>query len=154
MTQIIFFQVSEEKKHFPEEIARYCSNDVSPIKDISFMPNAISLDDANDILKFIDGGGLGKDPTSDYFIRREKCIRYVMTYGDSFFSLVADYLIQPYTYNQFSGGYKRNYTLCPDSLVQTSMGNTIKMFIKHNNLPNKTIIKVHLQSSYIKGTQI
>lgn len=127
---------------------------IAYVESITLIQNAISQNERNEIIKSIDGGILGKDLTSKYFIRREKCIRFVMTLDTSFFVLNQDFFIQDSVYNEFSGGYKRYYELCPDSLLQNSLANIIKLFIKHNKLPEKSIVLIQLQSSYIKGNQI
>lgn len=111
----------------------------------------MSQKEIDEITKFVDEGGLGEDPSSKHFIYREKCIRFVLTLGESFISLSQDYFIQESIYNRFSGGYKRHYKLCPDYILQSTLSNTIRTFINHNKLQNRNIILIQLQSSYIKG---
>ena len=128
----------------------HCKN-VSHIESISLINNAISKNERNAIIKFIDNGGLGEDPSSKHFIRREKCIRFIVTFEDNVLALSQDYFIQESAYNEFSGGYKRYYKLCPESVLQGPLLNIIKLFIKHNNLPTKSMLLIQLQSSYVKG---
>ena len=111
----------------------------------------ISTEDADEVIQFVDNGGLGVDPSSKYFMHREKCIRFIITYDETFFCLSQNYFLQASCYNDFSGGYKRIYKLLPESLLQGPLKEVILQFIRHNNLPNLSIVLVQLQASYFKG---
>ena len=112
---------------------------------------AISAKDADEVIQFVDNGGLGQDPSSKHFMHREKCIRFILTYDETFFCLSQNYFLQASCYNDFSGGYKRIYKLLPESLLQGPLKEVILQFIRYNNLPNLSILLVQLQASYSRG---
>ena len=92
---------------------------------------------------------LGEDPSSQYFIPRQKSIGFVVYIDGEFFALQQNFFIQNAKYNDFSGGYKRFYKTLPDWLIQGHMKNALKAFVDTYQLPNYACILVQLQKSTI-----
>ena len=73
------------------------------------IPGLMNRKDLDEIEDYVMDGGLGEDSSSQYFLHREKSIRYIMTLGDgdNYVSLTQDYFVQSEQYNDFSGGSRR-----------------------------------------------
>ena len=101
-------------------------------------------------LKHFSSSCLGPDESSKYFIKREKSIAFVYTIGNKLFRLDQDYFIQNSDYNDFSGGYRRQYELIPKNVIMTEpVSNSILEFKRHFHIPDLTTMLVQIQSSII-----
>ena len=111
----------------------------------------MSCEDRGKLNQYVLYGGLGNDPSSQHFLHREKSIRFIMTLGDNFnyVCLTQNFFIQSAKYNDFSGGYKRYYDLIPEEIVRGPMHETITFFLKHHKYPNKHILLLQVQSTFL-----
>lgn len=95
---------------------------------------------------------MGLDPSSKFFCRRFKAIRYVVCTKLSSkvwpLSTSANYFIQPADYNDFSGGYKRSYKTIPDEIIQDdSMQTFICDFARAACLPDIAVMLIQIQTT-------
>lgn len=100
----------------------------------------------NDICRAIGSLDLGPDPTSNFFARRTKNIRFVMVYSGHILLLCRNKFKQPDDYNDFSGGYWRTFDLIPDEVCKM-LSPVVLKFVSHFEIPDKTILLMQLQSS-------
>ena len=112
------------------------------------IPSLIKSKDLEALCKY-SNAELGEDPSSQYFIPRQKSIAFVAYIDGEFFTLQQNFFIQNAKYNDFSGGYKRFYKTLPDWLIQGSMKDALKSFVDTYQLPNYACILVQLQKSTI-----
>jgi len=95
-------------------------------------------------------GELGIDPSSNYFTRRTKNIAYVLCINGAWFQLRADYFIQPHQYNDFSGGYKRQYREMPSTFLDCKATQTVLNAFKATyGIPDNEPILVQVQTSHV-----
>lgn len=98
-------------------------------------------------------GELGEDPSSKYFCKRTKSIGYVVHLHDRWFQLTLDWFIQPSQYNDFSGGFKRQYKLLPTAFIECEA--TQKMlnhFKAAHKIPSGELVFCQVQTSHIPVT--
>ena len=112
------------------------------------IPSLIKSTDLEALSKY-SNAELGEDPSSQYFIPRQKSIAFVAYIDGEFFTLQQNFFIQNAKYNDFSGGYKRFYKTLPDWLVQGHMKDALKSFADTYQFPNYACILVQLQKSTI-----
>jgi len=77
---------------------------------------------------------------------RNKAIRFVLVYANRLVPLAQDYFQQGECYNDFSGGYKRHFATIDDDTLKTIQP-AVMAFVKHFQLPEKTVILVQIQTS-------
>lgn len=94
---------------------------------------------------------LGEDPSSKFFIPRQKSIAYIMWIDGHPYALQQNFFLQNAKYNDFSGGYKRYYNIMPDWLIQDHMKDLLKTFVETYKLPNYACILVQLQKSIVSA---
>ena len=111
-------------------------------------PSLIPPKDLDALCKYAQAE-LGEDPSSQYFMPRQKSIGFVVYIDGEFFALQQNFFIQNAKYNDFSGGYKRFYKTLPDWLIQGHMKRALKSFVDTYQLPNYASILVQLQKSTI-----
>ena len=116
---------------------------------------------ANKLSKFSSSRGnepscaMGLDPSSKYFCTRYKAIRYVtwMKMSSSKdlawpLSISANYFIQSAKYNDFSGGYKRSYSIIPDEIIlDEDMQTLICEFAEAARLPDGALLLIQIQTT-------
>ena len=131
-----------------------------PNPDFEFFDSFFTRAELSSINDFVAQGGLGPDPASDYFIERTKAIRYVLTLprpADSrlidrpnFALLTENYFYQNEGYNDHSGGYKREFHLIPEHIITGPMRRALEKYIEYNQMPEKTVLFVILQTSVLR----
>ncbi|CAL4200378.1 unnamed protein product [Meganyctiphanes norvegica] len=113
--------------------------------------NILSPTECKNISEFVHNVGLSPDPSSLYFLERNKNIRFIKVVDGGFEIMNKNYFKQSDKYNDFSGGYDRHYDLIPEHVVLGPMFNLLTFFIEHLSIPVNTIILAHLQSSSIRA---
>ena len=91
------------------------NNSNGPLFKVS---SSLLTSEDQEALSFYSKTELGEDPSSKFFIPRQKSIAFVMWINGEFFALQQNYFVQHAKYNDFSGGYKRFYKTMPDWLIQ------------------------------------
>jgi len=92
---------------------------------------------------------LDQDPSSKYFAERCKMIRFATVIGGKLQLFSQNYFVQDAAFNDFSGGYKRYYTLIPDHIMTGAMSNMVMKFVEYYDVPEKTVLLIQIQTTYL-----
>jgi hypothetical protein len=103
--------------------------------------------------KVVSNTELGLDPSSMHFAERRKAIRFLTVIDGRIQTYTQDYFVQNEGYNEFSGGYKRQYELIPQDVIAGSLASAIFAFTRRFNIPEKTVLLAQIQTTVFRPVE-
>lgn len=117
-----------------------------------FIPGMLSEEEIHGIQNFANQH-LGIDESSAYFMRRKKAIAFVFVLHGKVYSLEQNYFVQHESYNDFSGGIRRQFAKISDSILQNELHKVVLRFAEHNGIPDKAIMLIQIQTSEVDRSE-
>jgi len=118
-----------------------------------FMKGALSQEELRGIQAFAEEH-LGPDKSSAHFMRRRKAIAFVFVLNGRVYSLQQNYFVQHEGYNDFSGGYRREFAKIDDKFLQNELRPVVLRFVDYNKIADKEIMLIQVQTSEVDGADM